>query len=442
MTSTVVDTAVPVHDPAGEQDPARAHLDDGGGADDLAAARPASRRRLHAPAALQGLTRPGASFKHDPPATRAAADRWRIVNHDNGGPVEVWLYDEIGFWGVSAEVFCRALAEIDAPEILLRVNSPGGDVFDGTAMYNALVDHPATVTCRVEGLAASAASFIAQAADKVIMGRGAELMIHDASGLCVGNATDMTEMAAILDRVSDGIAGIYHDRAGGSARSWRDTMRGEQWYTADEAVAAGLADEVMAAPKKRAAEPAAARAGERPAAGWDLSVFRYPGRDAAPAPSDAAALGPARERIVASAVTAPAPGTVAYVAEAGPELAHPPTGTVVDPAPASTDPGPADDAGLEAEPVAVATEPAGEPEPPEPAASEPDPVPALAEPQPEPVAASAGTFPAGRATAAVPEPAPVEPEPAPDPWAALTEHLTTPRPATVDQLLAALRGTP
>lgn len=438
MTSTVVDTAVPVNDPASEQ----ADLSDGGGADDLAVARPASRRRLQTPAALQGLTRPGASFKHDPPSARGAADRWRIVNHDDGGPTEIWLYDEIGFWGVSAEMFNQALAEIDTTEILLRVNSPGGDVFDGTAMYNALVDHPATVTCRVEGLAASAASFIAQAADKVVMGRGAEMMVHDASGLCIGNSADMQEMAAILDRVSDGIAGIYHDRAGGSTASWRATMRGEQWYTADEAVAAGLADEVMAAPKKRGAESAAARADVGPAAGWDLSVFRYPGRDAAPAPDATAAPEPVpvRERIVASAVTATAPGTLTYVGEFGPELVQLPADAVVGPAPADTpepvaEAVPAVEPEPVAEPVAASVEPVVEPEPAEPAASEPDPAPI----QPEPVAATAGAFPASRVTPAEPAPA-AEPEPEPpDPWAALTEHLTTHRPATVDDQLAALR---
>lgn len=432
--------------PAAEQDAVRkhlqAHLDDAG-TDDHAAGQPASRRRLHAPAALRDLTRPGASFKHEPPAARAAADRWRIVNHDDAGPVEVWLYDEIGFWGVSAEMFCRALAEIDSPEILLRVNSPGGDVFDGTAMYNALVDHPATVTCRIEGLAASAASFIAQAADKVIMGRGAEMMVHDASGLCIGNAADMGEMAAILDRVSDGIAGIYHDRAGGSVKSWRDTMRSEQWYTADEAVGAGLADEVMVAPKKRGAEPAAARSDVRPAAGWDLSVFRYPGREAAPGP-------------VASVVTIPEPqpGGPRLVGEPGPELAlppdadapaDPPEAPVAEEEPASAvaipDPVPA------ASP-AVAADAPGSPgdldHPGEPGTAEPDSPPAelQAAEFAEPVMATAGAFPAGRTAPTQP----AQPEPAsagPDPWAALTQHLVPPRPATtVDQQLAALRGAP
>ncbi len=401
-----------------------------------------ARPRLHVPDRFRDLTRPGATFKATPPGARPKAERWRVVDHDDGAPAEMWLYDEIGFWGVTAAEFCQALAGLNASEIVLRVNSPGGDVFDGVAMYNALVDHPATVTAKVDGLAASAASFIVQAADKVIMGRQAELMIHDASGLCIGNASDMTEMAAVLDRVSDGMASIYHDRAGGSQKSWRDVMRGEQWYTPDEAVAAGLADEVMAAPKKRAAEPAAARAGERPAAEWDLSVFRYAGREAAPAP---AAAG--RERIVAS--VAPEP-----VGEAGPELVHLPAGTVVEAAP------PAEE---QADPDPLAAQPAGDPEPvvvpeaaaadetsadpaeiaatadtgptagPDPEPVEPDPAPEP-QPEPEPVPVSAAAFPGSRPAAAQPDP-----EPAPDPWAALTEHLTVSRPATVDDLLAELR---
>ncbi len=406
-----------------------------------------ARPRLHIPDRFRDLTRPGATFKATPPGARPKAERWRIVDHDDGAPAEMWLYDEIGFWGVTAAEFCQALAGLDASEIVLRVNSPGGDVFDGVAMYNALVDHPATVTAKVDGLAASAASFIIQAADKVIMGRQAELMIHDASGLCIGNASDMTEMAAVLDRVSDGIASIYHDRAGGSQKSWRDVMRGEQWYTPDEAVAAGLADEVMAAPKKRAAEPAAARADERPAAEWDLSVFRYAGREAAPAP---AAAG--RERIVASAAPK-------FVSEAGPELVDVPARTVVEahvpaeePA-AATDP-PAVQAVDDPEPVAVDDAPAdsGETQPVEdapvvaeegaalaavqdPQAPEPDPAPTPEPvPEPEPVLVSAAAFPGSHPAAPQPDP-----EPAPDPWAALTEHLTVSRPATVDDLLAALR---
>jgi ATP-dependent protease ClpP protease subunit len=210
---------------------------------------------------------------------------WYRIEARADGPAEVWIYDEIGYWGTTADEFCRDLALLDASEVLLRVNSPGGDVFDGLAIYNALLDHPAHVTARVDGLAASAASFLIQAADQVTMGRQSQMMIHDASGLCLGNASDMVEMGGMLDRISDSIAAIYNDRAKGGQKSWRARMRAETWYSAQEAVDAGLADAVMAMPKKRPAE--SEPDGESAAAAsWDLSVFRYAGREKAPTPAN------------------------------------------------------------------------------------------------------------------------------------------------------------
>jgi hypothetical protein len=109
------------------------------------------------------------------------------------------------------------------------------------------------------------------------------MMVHDANGLALGNAADMREMADLLDKCSDNIASIYADSAGGTVQEWRDIMRAETWYSAEEAVAAGLADGIVGqdaeeeAPQQR--QPALA------AASFDLSKFRYPGRDAAPAPA-------------------------------------------------------------------------------------------------------------------------------------------------------------
>jgi len=203
---------------------------------------------------------------------------YRIVDHTDA-PAEVWIYDEIGYWGTPASDFCKALAELDAEEITVRINSPGGEVWDGLAILNALRDHPATITCKVDGIAASAASFIAQAGDRIVMGRQSQMMIHDASGLCLGDAADMQAMAVTLDSLSDVIASVYNDRAGGGVKVWRKAMQAETWYSADEAVAAGLADEVAKLPAKE--EAAAARA----VAQWDLSVFRHAGRENAPAPT-------------------------------------------------------------------------------------------------------------------------------------------------------------
>ena len=184
-----------------------------------------------------------------PRPARPENRRLKVVNSDDGATARIDLMDEIGYWGTTAQDFVDELLAIDAATIELHLNSPGGDVFDGVAIMNALADHPATVNVVVDALAASAASFVAMAGDSVKMNRGSQMMIHDASGFAYGNASDMTEMASLLDRVSDMIAELYADRAGESTEHWRDLMRAETWYSAAEAVEAGLADESVSGPK-------------------------------------------------------------------------------------------------------------------------------------------------------------------------------------------------
>lgn len=163
------------------------------------------------------------------------------------------IYEEIGGWGVTAGEFVEQLRSVATPTIDLHINSPGGSVFDGVAIYNALSQHPATVNGFVDGLAASAASFIAQACDSITMNPGSMMMVHDAIGMTWGNALDHTTMAALLAQVSDSIADLYAARAGGTAAEWRAVMEnngGEgKWYTAREAVDAGLADKVAGDPE-------------------------------------------------------------------------------------------------------------------------------------------------------------------------------------------------
>lgn len=204
-------------------------------------------------------------------------DPWYRVKNSGGRGVsaEVLIYDEIDpYWGTSSATFARDLAQIDAEAITVRINSPGGDVYEGLAILNSLRGHRARITTVVDGLAASAASFIAMAGDEIVMGRNAEMMIHDARLWTGGNAGDLQKAAEYLDKVSENIASIYAERAGGTAEQWREIMRAETWFSADEAVAAGLADRVDAVP---AAELA-------PVARFDLSAFHYAGRRAAPAP--------------------------------------------------------------------------------------------------------------------------------------------------------------
>lgn len=202
-----------------------------------------------------------------------------------GEPAEVYIYDEIGWIGHTAQDFMSELKAITAPAITLRVNSPGGEIFDGIAIYNMLRDHPARVVAHVDSLAASIASVIVQAADERVMQPFSQMMIHDGSGMCIGDAAEMYAMYQLLDRQSDNIAAIYNERSGGGAKSWRGKMKAETWYTAEEAVAAGLADRVDRPARQEADALAHAR---QLVAGWDLTLFRYPGRDHAPAPTNGA----------------------------------------------------------------------------------------------------------------------------------------------------------
>jgi ATP-dependent protease ClpP protease subunit len=205
------------------------------------------------------------------PVAYKPPESWYRITNNRADSAEVYLYDEIGLFGVTASDFVTDLHKLSG-DLDLHINSPGGEVFDAIAIYNALKSHKGNVTVTVDGIAASSASFIAMAGDTVRMSRNAQMMIHAAHAICVGNAEDMVKCAALLEKCSDNIADIYSQRAGGSVKDWRERMQGETWFSAEEAVSAGLADEVI-------------RGGSAPRNTWDLSMFRYSGRGAAPAPA-------------------------------------------------------------------------------------------------------------------------------------------------------------
>lgn len=151
-----------------------------------------------------------------------------------------------GYESDSAE-FVQAVHGITSTTIDLDINSSGGFVYDAVSMYEALKGHSATVNVHVTGLAASAASFLAMAGDSVDVAQAGRLMIHDAQGIGIGSPADMREYADLLDAVSNDIAGIYAGRAGGTPASWRKAMSATTWYSASEAVGAGLVDRVTGA---------------------------------------------------------------------------------------------------------------------------------------------------------------------------------------------------
>lgn len=217
------------------------------------------------------------------PQARTSTDWYRIENKTSG-PSDVYIYDEIGGFGVSSGSFLNDVRAIQGP-VNLHLNSPGGDVFDGLTIYQALKNRSEPTTVFIDGLAASIASVIAQGADKIVMAPKAQMMIHEGWTAAQGDSRDFAKLADLLDRTSNSIASVYADRAGGSVDFWRDRMREETWYSADEALEAGLVDEVEGRQRKRD--------------DFDLSVYAHAGRGAAPAPviKDEAPETPAVETI-------------------------------------------------------------------------------------------------------------------------------------------------
>lgn len=162
----------------------------------------------------------------------------------------VYLYDAIvatdedaAFWGgVSAETVVKTLRGITTPTIRLRVNSPGGDVFAARAIEQAMRDSNATIIAHIDGYAASAASFLVMAADKILIAKGAFMMIHKAWTMAVGNADDMLAAASLLEKIDSTQVNSYAARSGGDPAVIAQWMTEETWFTADEAISAKLAD--------------------------------------------------------------------------------------------------------------------------------------------------------------------------------------------------------
>lgn len=212
-------------------------------------------------------------------ATRPKAGRkdWQRIENAHAEEASVYIFDEIGFWGTTAQSFVDELNGITAPKITVHINSPGGDVFDGLAIHTALAQSKAHVTTFVTGIAASAASYIAMAGDTIKTARNAMWMIHDASGLAWGNASTMRAQADLLDRITHNIADMYAMQAGGTADEWFARMENtETWYTGQEALAAGLADEMTDPDEEEEPEEIQDR--------LSLAVFNFSGKPKPPAP--------------------------------------------------------------------------------------------------------------------------------------------------------------
>jgi ATP-dependent protease ClpP protease subunit len=162
-------------------------------------------------------------------------------------PAVLQIFDQIGEdWfggsGISAKAFSDALQSVGPGPLVVEINSPGGNVWDGLAIYNMLRGRQAPVTTRVVGIAASIASVIALAGDSIEMAEASLFMIHDPSGMVAGTSDDMRKMANALDQHAEILAGIYTKRTGKTSAQIRAAMTAETWFTAQEAIQFGLAD--------------------------------------------------------------------------------------------------------------------------------------------------------------------------------------------------------
>lgn len=172
----------------------------------------------------------------------------KMAKEDDQDVAKILVYDEIGKnWfgeGVDAKEFVQDLHKLDVDRIDLHINSPGGNVFDGNAIYNALRVHKANVKVMIDGIAASAASVIAMSGDKIIMPENSMMMIHNPAGMVWGTAEQMIKMADTLEKVKIGVVASYKRKTGNKTDEIAEMMNDETWFTAKEAVDKGFADEV------------------------------------------------------------------------------------------------------------------------------------------------------------------------------------------------------
>lgn len=178
--------------------------------------------------------------------TKTNNQSWYSIKAKANDTAEISIYDEIGFWGVSAASFAQDLKSCgnNLKQINLHIHSPGGDVFDGIAIYNLLKNHPANVTVYIDGLAASMASVIAMAGNEVIMPENAMMMIHKPWGIQGGDAEDMRKYADLLDKVENTLIPAYANKTGKTPEELAEMLSAETWLNGKECVEQGFADKL------------------------------------------------------------------------------------------------------------------------------------------------------------------------------------------------------
>jgi len=180
----------------------------------------------------------------------------------------IYLYDTIGndLWGgINATIMVKEINDLKVNMIHVRINSPGGDVFGARAIHTALSQHPAKIITHIDGLAASAASYLALAADEIEIAEGAFFMIHDAWAFQIGDKNDMLSMAELLEKIDGTLVADYQKKTGREEAEIKAWMSAETWFTAEEAFEAGFVDRIYE--------------GKKAENKFDLSAFRNAPKD-------------------------------------------------------------------------------------------------------------------------------------------------------------------
>ena len=184
---------------------------------------------------------------------------YSIEAKSNENEVDIFIYDDIGLWGITAQDFIKELNNITADTIHAKYMCRGGDVFDGIAIFNAIKDHDSRVISHIDSLAASIASVMALAGDEVRMASNAFYMIHNPYSWAAGDANEMRRTATMLDKITDTLVKVYTNKTGKSADEVKELMNDTSWFSAEEAKEAGFVDMITDE--------------EEVEAGYDLSVF-------------------------------------------------------------------------------------------------------------------------------------------------------------------------
>lgn len=179
--------------------------------------------------------------------TQAPTKKFEVLNK-TADSADLFIYDEIGYWGITASMMATVLQSLDnVKTINLHINSPGGSVFDGVAIYNMLVAHSADIHVHIDGLAASIASLIAMAGDEIHIADNAMVMIHNPWAIIAGSANELRKQASVMDQIQQTLVNTYAARTGQKAEDIQKWMDDETWMASADAKAKGFATHITEA---------------------------------------------------------------------------------------------------------------------------------------------------------------------------------------------------